>query len=85
MPSVVARAVRCGRDRAAGVLGEEVDRRAASDQLEPAFEAATDCQAESLAVEGGRLVEVVDVDVDQQVHAVTLTGGAWRMVCITTQ
>ena len=68
---------------AARCLRQEIDRRRAAEELDPAVEAPADAQAEAVAIEARRLVEVVNVDVDDG-HD-TRTGTAFRMVCITTQ
>ena len=56
----------------------QIDRRRAAEELDPAVEAPADAQAEAVAIEARRLVEVVNVDVDDKVGHDTRTGTAFR-------
>src|SRR5688500_14854019 len=67
MTAVVARLLRGRRNGAAALFREKIDRGRCAEKLEPAVdEAPADVQAEGVAIEGRRLLQVLDIDVYQQ-------------------
>src|SRR5688572_29057842 len=77
--AVAAPFFRSGRGRRAFLFGKQVDRRAGAQELEPALEAPAHMQAEPVAVEARRAIELRDVDVDEKLHRAAASSAAERL------